>query len=69
MSMAIQLDMFDDNREINAMNHRINAIEESTGKVRRGIYARHGELAKKYLELHNRLEVLERNICTAKIKD
>ncbi len=46
---------------------RIEAVEESTGKVRRGVFAKHSDLAKKYLDLHYRYEILERNLCKGSI--
>ena len=62
--VPVQLDFFEETSdEIEKLEKRFNALEESTGKVRRGIYAKHGELAKKYMELHQRLEVIERNLC------
>lgn len=41
----------------------LNLVKESSDKVRRGIFAKHAELAKKYLDLHERMQIIERNIC------
>lgn len=70
----IQLDFFQaeekDNREIlrelQETKELARLTAESAGKVRRGIFARHGELAKMYLDLAQRLEIIERNICNEK---
>ena len=60
----LQLDFFDETSdEYEKINRRIDEIALSSDKVRKGIYARHGELAKKYLELHQRMETIERFIC------
>lgn len=42
------------------------ATKQSSDKVRKALFARHGELAKMYLDLHARLEIIERNICNSK---
>lgn len=57
----LQLDFFQSEEEI--LNYEIRKIKESTDKVRKGIFARHNELAKMYLDLADRLSVIERNIC------
>lgn len=64
-ALAIQLDLFRSSEEceIIAMRAEIKRIEESTGKVRRGIYAKHGELAKRQMELESRMQVIERGLC------
>ena len=41
----------------------VKLVKESNDKVRKSMFARHGELAKKYTEIHERLQILERNIC------
>jgi hypothetical protein len=38
-------------------------VKESGDKIRKSLFARHGELARKYTELHDRLVHLERHIC------
>jgi len=62
--MVIQLDFFmDDKSEVDCLRESVKLVKESSDKVRKSMFARHAELAKKYLELHERLEILERNIC------
>lgn len=61
MSALIQLEFFDDSETI--MLREIKTIKESTDKVRKGMFARHNELAKMYMDLLNRVEAIERGIC------
>ena len=70
----LQLELFPDlekdnvelARELNDVRLIALATQKSADKVRKGLFARHGELAKMYLDLHQRLEVIERNICNGK---
>ena len=64
----IQLDLFQvsDNpyeKEINEIREIALDTKKSSDKVRKGLFARHGELAKMYMEIHLRLEVIEKNLC------
>jgi hypothetical protein len=62
--MAIyQLEFLKEESEIKALQDRIELVKESNDKVRRGLFARHGELAKMYLELKNDLEIIKQNLC------
>lgn len=58
----IQLDFFD-NEDTHLLRKEIQKLKESNERVRKSLFAKHGELARNYLELLNRLDVLERNIC------
>lgn len=60
--MLIQLDLFEDN-EMVLLRNEIQRVRESTDKVRKGLFARHGELAKLYVELDHRLGIIEKCIC------
>ena len=63
--VPIQLDLFRSKEECEIITLR-NVIEEvrkSSDKVRRGTYARLNELNKECVDLRNRLEIIERNIC------
>lgn len=64
-----QLDFWKTEEEsrLEAIEERVKSVKESSDKVRRGIYARHGELYKKYVDVEERLQILERNICQSKI--
>lgn len=60
--MLVQLDLFEEN-EMVLLRKQINLMKESSEKVRKGLFARHGELAKLYIELDHRLGIIERCIC------
>lgn len=64
--MLIQLELFDIRSETDILQEEISELKKSQDKLRKALFARHGELAKKYLEIHNRLEILEMNICKGK---
>lgn len=68
MPIPIQLDFFksDEEAELEAMRESIDNIKKSCDKVRKGTYARIGELTKECYELRMRLEIIERNICRGK---
>lgn len=62
--MAIQLDFFQiDAEDVEYLKRKIEETKESSDKVRKGLFARHNELAKMYVELSERVQVMERNIC------
>lgn len=58
-----QIDFFD-SEETRVLKEEISKLKASNDKVRKSLYAKHGELAKNYLELLSRMEVLERHICS-----
>ena len=62
----IQLDMFEEIGEIEELKMQMSAIKESSDKVRRGIFVRHNELSRMYLELMRRMDMIERGICNGK---
>jgi hypothetical protein len=61
--MLIQLDFFHEKTEIELFQEEISLLKKSQDKLRKALFARHGELAKNYLDLKERLEIIERNIC------
>lgn len=63
--LQVQYDLFlsEEECEIRALKKRIEEIGESANKVRKGIYARHGELYKFIVDVDNRLQVIEQHIC------
>ncbi len=65
--IALQMDFFKEMTELEIMREEIRILRESNEKVRKSLYARHGELAKNYLDLHYRLQILEHNICRNRI--
>jgi hypothetical protein len=62
---CIQYDFFKSKEEceIEGLLKKMDELEISMGKVRRGLFAKHSELFKKMDELSERLAVIERNIC------
>ena len=60
-----QLDFFknEEESEIEALRAEIKAVKTSSDKVRKGTYARIGELTKLTNDLQDRLRILERNVC------
>ncbi len=62
---CIQLDLFrsDEESEIIELRKEIVAIRDSSTKVRKGTYARIGELTKEVRDLKERLAIIERHIC------
>jgi len=78
MGRLIQLELFQDiepirddekiMRELAEVKELAMSTYKSSEKVRKGLFARHGELAKLYLDLHHRFEVIERAICMSKVK-
>ncbi len=62
--MSIQIEFIPEEKSyVEQLKEDICAVKESSDKVRKGIFAKHAELAKKYLDLHERMQVIERNIC------
>lgn len=57
--MSIQLDLLNPKSEFDIMNEKIKQIDESSHKVRKSLFAKHSELAKLYLDLHQKYEKLE----------
>ena len=62
----IQLDFFEEDTDIKEVKERVKNVESSSDRVRKALFARHGELAKICLDLMNRLDILEQNICKGK---
>ena len=62
--MAMQLEfIFEEKSEIEMMREKVESVRESGEKVRKSLFARHADLQKKYLDLSERLQIIERNIC------
>lgn len=59
----IQLDFFQPLSEMDILKEEMRQCRASSDKVRKGLFARHNELAKLYMETKNRLDILEMNIC------
>ena len=62
--MVYQLDFLaEEFSELDAFEAELRKVKESNDKVRKSLFAKHADLARKYVELHERLQILERNIC------
>lgn len=59
MTVAIQLHLFESNDEINLLRQEIAIVKEQIANTRRGLFARHGEIAKQLLELKGEVDVLK----------
>lgn len=60
----IQLDFFaEEKSEFDYIREEMDEVRKSGDKVRKSLFARHSELARKYMELHERMQIIERNIC------
>jgi hypothetical protein len=64
--MLIQLELFENKTEIEVLEEKLFELEKSVDKTRKALFARHGDLAKRYLEINERLQILEMNICKGK---
>lgn len=62
---AIQLNFFESEETI--INHQlrdqVKQLKASNDKIRKSLFAKNGEMQKKYDDLLARLEILERHIC------
>lgn len=56
--MAIQLDLFRELSEVDILRQELEEVRSRNENVRKGIFARHNELAKLYLELSEKVEKL-----------
>lgn len=64
----IQLDFFEKDETL-IHKDEIRQLKESNDKVRKGIFAKHGELQKKYDDLLLRLEIIEAYLCKGNINE
>ena len=65
MRLQIQYNFFEtkEEAELAELRKYVSEVRSSNDKVRKGLFARHNELCKMYVDLHNRIEIIERNIC------
>lgn len=59
-----QLQFIEEPLEI-VVDRRLNEMKNQNASVRKGLFARHSELEKKYISLENEFENLKRAICRA----
>jgi hypothetical protein len=57
---------FIEKTDIEYLKDDVKCVKESSDKVRKSMFARHADLARKYIELHERMQIIERNICQTK---
>lgn len=65
-SVVVQYDFLKTKEESwkEEIEKNIISVKTSSDKVRRGMYAKLGDLQKKNMELEQRLSILEKYICT-----
>lgn len=59
MMVAIQYDFFEEKSDLNDLKKEVTEIRKSADNVRRGIFARHGELMKLILKQQQEIEELK----------
>ncbi len=59
----IQLDFLQDD-EITVLQDRMQKVESSCDRVRKSLFAKNGEINKLCIELRERLDILEKYICS-----
>jgi hypothetical protein len=59
--MQVQLDFFKTEDEL--IEERLLRIEGSVNKTRKALFSRHGELARQYVDLSYRMQIIEQYIC------
>lgn len=55
----MQLSLLDPNTEIDLLKLEIEKVKQSSENVRKGLFARHNELAKMYIEAKQEIEYLK----------
>jgi hypothetical protein len=64
--MQIQLDFFQNRTEIEQLQDQICILEKSLEKQRKAQFGQIGAINKKYIDLQDRFDVLERMLCKGK---
>lgn len=59
--MAIQFDLFEEISDIDILKKDLAEVKERNENVRKGLFARHNELAKLYIQLKDELDLLKKN--------
>lgn len=60
--MTVQLELFTDNTPTEIQKSEIEILRDQLGNVRRGLFARHNELAKFYMQQQNEIDELKKQI-------
>jgi len=58
----LQLELFE-TEDTERLRGEVERLKESNDRMRKALFARHGQLNKYYLDIIQRLDILERNIC------
>lgn len=59
---AIQLDMFESNDDLSMLKRENKLLRDSMDNLRKGLFARHNDLDKRWIQTNQRLDFLERNL-------
>lgn len=62
MLIEFQPDLFDESKT-DSLERKVCDLEQLLHRLRKSLYARNNELEKMCLELHSRVEIIEKNIC------
>ncbi len=62
MALPIQFDLFEPYDEISLLRKEIDVLREQSANVRKGLFARHNELAKLWLKQQDEIEDLKRSL-------
>lgn len=65
---AVQLELFREVSDVDMIREEVRQISETTANVRRGLFARQGELARKYVECQMDIEELRVQIAQLRSK-
>tara|TARA_R110000868_G_scaffold312776_1_gene573732 strand:+ start:231 stop:410 length:180 start_codon:yes stop_codon:yes gene_type:complete len=57
--MAVQLDLFEELSDVDILRKELADVKQRNENVRRGIFARHTELSKLFLELKDEVDKLK----------
>lgn len=59
---AIQLDMFESNDDLSLLKRENKMLRDSMDNLRKGLFARHNDLDRRWMQTNQRLDFLERNL-------
>lgn len=57
--MAVQLDLFEEFSEVDLLRKELADVKQRSENVRRGIFARHNQLSKLFIELKDEIDKLK----------
>lgn len=67
MTCKLEYLVIEEKTDIELLKENVLEVKESSDKVRKSLFARHSDLLRKYTELSERLQIIERNICQGAI--